>query len=80
MIWMYITPIFYPENILPNNLKFIHQINPLYHFIQAERMCILDGLSPEPIVYVQCMLMALVMLIVGAMIFHKSQDKFVLYL
>lgn len=80
MIWMYVTPIFYPENILPDNLKFIHQINPLYHFIQAERMCILDGLSPEPIVYAQCMLMALAMLMVGAIIFHKSQDKFVLYL
>lgn len=80
MIWMYITPIFYPESILPDNLRFIHQINPLYHFIRAERMCILDGLSPEPIVYVQCMLMAMVMLMVGAVIFHKSQDKFVLYL
>ena len=80
MIWMYITPIFYPESILPDHLRFIHQINPLYHFIQAERMCILDGLSPEPVVYVRCMLMAMIMLMAGAEIFHKSQNKFVLYL
>lgn len=80
MIWMYLTPIFYPETILPENLRVILQFNPLYHFITYERMCILDGLSPEPIAYVQCLAMALSMLLVGAVVFRKSQDRFVLYL
>jgi len=80
MIWMYLTPIFYPETILPENLRVILQFNPLYHFIKYERICILDGLSPEPILYAQCLAMALVMLVVGALVFRKSQDRFVLYL
>ena len=80
MIWMYLTPIFYPETILPENLRAILQFNPLYHFITYERMCILDGLSPEPIAYVQCLAIALVMLAVGAFVFRKCQDRFVLYL
>ncbi len=80
MMWMYATPIFYPENIIPANMKFIHTVNPLYHFLQNARMCILNGLSPEPVVYVQCFLMAMVMLMVGAIIFRKSQDRFALYL
>lgn len=80
MIWMYLTPIFYPETILPENLRVILQFNPLYHFIKYERMCILDGLSPEPVVYVQCMALALVMLAVGALVFRKCQDRFILYL
>lgn len=80
MIWMYMTPIFYPETILPENFRFILQINPLYHFIKYERMCILDGISPEPVVYVQCLVMALAILLAGAMVFRRSQDKFVLYL
>jgi len=80
MMWMYATPIFYPESILPKNLKVILRVNPLYHFLRNIRMCILEGLSPEPAVYVQCLFIALSMLIVGALVFGKTQDRFVLYL
>ena len=80
MMWMYATPIFYPETILPDNLKIILQLNPLYYFLRSARMCILDGLSPEPMVYFQCLMMALGMLLLGAFVFYREQDKFVLYL
>lgn len=80
MIWMYATPIFYPESILPDNFKGILQINPLYYFLKNTRMCILDGLSPEPIVYVQCLVIAIIMLLLGALVFHRNQERFVLYL
>lgn len=80
MMWMYATPIFYPESILPENFRFILRINPLYYFLKNTRICILDGLSPEPTVYVQCLAIALGMLVVGALVFRKEQDKFVLYL
>lgn len=80
MMWMYATPIFYPESILPDNFKVILEINPLYYFLKNTRMCILDGLSPEPSAYVGCFAMAIAMLLVGAFVFRKSQDRFVLYL
>ena len=80
MMWMYATPIFYPERILPDNLRKILNFNPLYHFIKSVRICILDGVSPEPRVYIQCMLFALGAVLVGAVVFKKHQDKFVLYL
>lgn len=80
MIWMYATAIFYPESILPDNFRFVLDINPLYYFIKSIRVCILDGISPEPLVYGQCFLVSLAMLLVGALVFKKNQDKFVLYL
>ncbi len=80
MIWMYMTPVFYPEEILPDNFKIVHQLNPLYHFLKCERMCILNGVSPEPIMFINCMLMAVGMLVLGALVFRKVQDRFVLYL
>lgn len=80
IIWMYATPIFYPETILPDNFKFILRINPLYHFLKNTRLCILNGISPEPVVYVQCLLMAFAALLIGVLVFRKSQDRFVLYL
>lgn len=80
MIWMYATPIFYPESILPEQFKFVLTVNPLYHFLKNARICILNGISPEPIIYVQCFLIALAMLVVGTVVFCKCQDRFVLYL
>lgn len=43
-------------------------------------MCIMDGLSPEPAVYFRCLIMALGVLLLGAFVFYRKQDKFVLYL
>ena len=80
MIWMYLTPIFYPPNILPQNIAWVLNVNPLYYFITFARTCLMDGISPEPVVYVQCALMALGTLLVGAAVFRKAQDRFVLYL
>ena len=43
-------------------------------------MCVLDGISPEPVIYFKCLMIALGALLVGAVVFYKKQDKFVLYL
>lgn len=80
MAWMYATPIFYPESILPEEFAGLLKINPLYYFIKFARICIIDGISPEPIAYVQCALWALGMLIMGAAVFKKTQNKFILYI
>lgn len=80
MMWMYATPIFYTENILPEQYQFVFAINPLYYFIKFMRICILEGISPEPILYVQCFLFSVGMLLIGAFVFKKTQDKFILYI
>ena len=80
MIWMYLTPIFYPATILPENISWVLNVNPLYYFITFARTCIIDGISPEPMVYVQCFMMSLITLIIGALVFRRCQDRFVLYL
>lgn len=35
--WMYTTPIFYPESIIPHHFKFILYLNPLYYFLTLFR-------------------------------------------
>ncbi len=80
LMWMYATPIFYPVSILPDHFRALLNLNPLYHFLSSARICILEGISPEPIAYVRCLVIAMGMLLVGAVVFYKNQDKFVLYL
>ena len=77
MIWMYLTPTFYPVSILPENIVWVLELNPLYYFITFLRCCIIDGISPEPILYLQSAVIAVVMLICGSIVFKKSQDKFI---
>ncbi len=80
MIWMYLTPIFYPVSIFEEHLKWVIKVNPLYYFITFIRTCVIQGVSPEPLMYVQCFLFACGALILGASVFKKAQDKFILYL
>lgn len=80
MVWQYGTPIFYSPNIIPERFQFILKFNPIYHFIKNIRMCIIDGISPEPRAYMYCFVFALASLLIGSLVFKKTQDKFTLYL
>ena len=80
MLWMYATPIFYPESILPAKLIPLFKCNPLYHIIRFIRTVLMDGVSPEPKAYALMLLASLIPLVIGVWVFKKNQDKFVLYL
>lgn len=80
MIWMYLTPMFYPVSIVPDTFKPFVMNNPMYFFVSAVRSIVLDGITPRPIVFCQCTLIACVMLMIGCYIFKKTQDKFVFYI
>lgn len=80
LIWMYATPLFYPENIIPEKYQIIQKINPLYHMIKFTRIVLIDGVSPEPRRYVYCLVSAIVACVIGTVVFKKTQDKFVLYI
>ena len=78
MLWMYATPIFYPESIIPGNFMVIYKMNPLYHIIRFIRIILIDGISPEPKAYALALLVSFVPLLIGATVFKKTQDRFVL--
>lgn len=78
LLWMYATPLFYPETIIPAKFKFIIELNPMYHLIKFVRTCILEGVSPEPKAYFICIVCSVGTFLIGAFIFNKNQDKFVL--
>ena len=80
MMWMYMTPLFYPESIIPAQFLTAYHMNPMYQYITFARICIIDGLSPEPMAYLWCILSSMVVLGLGILTFKRQQDKFVLYL
>ena len=80
MMWMYLTPLFYPESIIPAQFLTVYHMNPMYQYITFARICIIDGVSPEPMAYLWCILSSVVVLGLGILTFKRHQDKFVLYL
>lgn len=80
MMWQYLTPIFYPETIIPAKFLDIYRLNPLYQFITFARTCIIDGISPAPESYFMCLFYAAGMLIVGAVVFKRYQNEFAFHL
>lgn len=80
MIWMYLTPVFYPESIIPTQLLPVYRCNPLYQILAFFRAILLEGVSPSPSCYLGVILSALIPLLLGAIVFRKNQNEFILYL
>jgi len=80
MLWMYATPVFYPESIIPAKYMLLYKCNPMYHIIRFIRAILIDGVSPEPKAYAFCLIASFVPLLAGAVIFKRNQDKFIINL
>ena len=80
MLWMYATPIFYPENILPSPWNLLIKANPLYHVIRLMRSMLMDGISPDLRTYAVCFVICFIPFVIGAWVFKRNQDRFILYI
>lgn len=76
----FLTPVFYPESIIPAQFQTIYHMNPMYQILFFMRSIVIGGVSPHPITYLYCLVATVVPLLLGLWIFRKNQDRFVLYL
>lgn len=78
--WMYLTPIFYPADILPAPVMKLMQLNPVYHYLVMFRDLVMYGQMPTAETWVICISMAALSLVVGFFVFSKTEDKFILHI
>lgn len=78
-IWQYFTPLFYDITMIDPRLQVLFKFNPLYQFINFTRQIILYNQLPNLSCWIGCGVSALVMFILGCIIFRKKQDKFIYY-
>ncbi|MGI6106679.1 MAG: ABC transporter permease [Lachnospiraceae bacterium] len=83
-MWMYATPIIYSTSLLERGgahwLAQLEQFNALYHYVDFLRVIIIDGQCPALREFVICFAFGLGMILFGWFVFHKNEDKFVLYI
>lgn len=77
---MYLTPIIYPVEFLPNWVSVIVKINPLTSIITMLRCFMLNGTMPDTLTICMSILPALGLLVLGGLVFWKNQDDFILYI
>jgi len=81
MAWMYLTPIFYPVESLPEVVRWcITHLNPMYYYVKQFRDMFYTGILPQWEYVIAGSAAALVMLVFGTATFLKNQDRFILHI
>jgi ABC-type polysaccharide/polyol phosphate export permease len=74
-IWMWMTPIVYSENILPEGLRTYLVFNPAYPFIRATRDVFLQGRLPEAWIWCVMFAWAFGVPILGYLVLRKLRPE-----
>ena len=80
MVWMYLTPIIYPEEILVGVMQTIMKLNPLYYYVDYFRQLTLYGTLPNIESLAIMLFCSIVILLLGIVVFKKKQDRFILFI
>ena len=80
-MWMYLTPLFYPITIIPEEYQSIYKnLNPMYGYIEQFRDIVLYARSPDLYSILIGFAISFFFVILGAIYFNKKQDEFILYI
>jgi ABC-type polysaccharide/polyol phosphate export permease len=75
--WMYLTPIIYPEEIIPEQFRVLIAIfNPMYHLVRLFRAPLYYGEIPAIQETLITGVLALLTLIIGWIVFTRRSDEF----
>lgn len=79
--WMYMTPLFYPMDQLPEQVQWIiKHVNPLYFYVGQFRDIMIYQRMPGDTILLAGMLAAALALALGTVVFLKIKDNFILYI
>lgn len=76
LMWMFITPIFYPADALAETFNLVLQLNPMSHVVGVYRQLILNHTLPDPRSMVIICVIAGLSLVVGHSVFHHHRHRF----
>ena len=76
MAWMYLTPIIYPESIVPERFRPFINLNPFTSLVRSYRRIFLDGVAPDWSGLAYFAAVALVVFIFGYWWFARTRKSF----
>ncbi len=76
LAWMYLTPVIYPQEILPSRLHLIFDLNPMYYLVRLFRLPLLDGRFPTVGEFLPAAIIGIATLTIGWIFFTSKSDEF----
>jgi lipopolysaccharide transport system permease protein len=76
MAWMYLTPIIYPESIVPEKYRVFVNANPFTALVRSYRRIMLDGAAPDWSSLLYFSIFALLVFVVGYWWFARTRKNF----
>lgn len=80
MLLMYMTPIFYPKEIIPSKYSMLIEINPLFEVVEMFRNVMMYDIVPSMTSHLICLAHASIYLLVGFFFFYKKQNRFIFHI
>jgi homopolymeric O-antigen transport system permease protein len=77
--WMFLTPVIYPKEIVPQQYLSFLKLNPWYYLLECFRAPLYRGTLPDGGVIFCAGIVALLALVAGYLVFTKLEDKFIYY-
>ncbi len=78
-LWMYLTPIMYPADIVPQRYRFFFSLNPMVSIVNAYRSLILGTGSLDIPSLIHTAILSLVVFFIGLHVFKKFEGQFADY-
>lgn len=79
----YLTPIFWPISMMESRVPWVMTVikcNPLFWYVDMMRQVVIYGTAPSLTHWLITIGCALVAVVLGLLVFKKTQDKFILYI
>lgn len=76
-MWMYLTPIIYPLDIIPPAILPFFKLNPMYIMVEAFRAPLMTGLVPGWDIWGLAIVYAVVSLVMGGIVFASRSNEYV---
>ncbi|MCC6767370.1 MAG: ABC transporter permease [Deltaproteobacteria bacterium] len=75
-VWFYLTPILYPQHLVPPFLRPVLALNPMTALVRAHRDVVLYGIAPNGAEVLQIATASLATFAIGAWIFARARGEF----
>lgn len=76
LTWMYLTPVVYPVEMVPDEYRTLFYLNPMTTIIIAYRDILYYGKEPEPDTLLNAAVLGVLVLIIGKAVFSRLQRGF----
>lgn len=75
LLWMYLSPVIYPPEFVPEQWRSLMSLNPMFGIINAYRNTILHGVNPPLASFGYAVVVSVIVFMVG-FLFFKAREKY----